>query len=859
MSSDVPSWPKGSGEMARRIREHDWAATPLGPIAAWPGLLKGSVETSLHSTLPTWIWWGFELIQIHNDAVPALVRDDRPPILGRPAPEAWAELWPCAGPAAERVLATGEAERIEDVVAPGRAGKIRLEVSCGALHDDHGRPLGLVFSAKETAGANLRGIFAAAPSPLLVLAPDRPRFTITDVNEAYLAATLRTRGEIVGQAIFDAFPDAPNDPDATGVDNLRASLERALESRRPDAMADQRYPIPRPEGGFEERWWDPVNAPVLDERGEVVALIHHVTDVTRRYAAEAALRESERRLTVAIEASGGGVYEQNVPATEGLHVSPRWCAILGYETLPVGPERFEEWLLEQIHPDDRKLRQTAYTAFIEGQEPRLEIEVRKRHASGRYLWARSYAQALERDEAGRVRRLSGMMLDVTQRRVAEKQIEHMAWHDALTSLANRQLFTERVDAAMARADEAGTRMGLVLMDLDNFKSVNDTLGHPVGDGLLQVVGRRLVKAIRVGDTAARLGGDEFAVVLSNVPAPADTEDFARRLCRTVVQPASVEGHAIDVAGSFGAATYPDDGNTVEDLLRHADLALYQAKTAPDDHVCAFYPALAETARRRALIEAELRKAIEHDEFVLHYQPQFDLESGQVRCVEALARWPFRDGMIAPDDFISIAEATGVIRPLGAWVLREACRQQVRWRADGLDVTMAVNVSPAEVESGELIVNLDRTLQETGIEPTRLELEITEGLLIDLSRPSVCSFLTACQERGVGLAIDDFGTGYSSLGYLSRLPISKVKIDRSFVSKVDQPGGDTMTETIVTMGHHLGKRVVAEGVETQAQLDHLKRIGCDDAQGFLLCEPAEADVVHQRICVRPGAEGQTRLA
>ena len=564
-----------------------------------------------------------------------------------------------------------------------------------------------------------------------------------------------------------------------------------------------------------------------------------IHEQTERARAEEALRASEQRLATAIEASGGGVYEQCIPAREGLHVTPQWCQVLGYESLPVGPADFERWLLEQIHPDDRELRKTAFDSFINGVVPRHEVEVRKRHASGRWIWVRQYAQAIERDEDGKVRRLSGMMIDVTQRKTAERQVEHLARHDTLTGLPNRALFTERLAAATARSDAVGSRTGLVLIDLDHFKHVNDTMGHPAGDALLQIISKRLTASIRTGDTAARLGGDEFAVVLPDMGQSADVDDLARRICRTVVQPASIEGKAIEVAASFGIATYPDDADSVSLLMRNADLALYEAKVSGSDHVVAFNTGLAEVAVRRARVEAELRKAIERNELVLHYQPQFDLDTGRVRSVEALLRWPWNGALFPPDEFIPIAEASGLIRGLGAWVIGEASQQAARWRAEGYELKVAINVSPAEANTQEFIANLDAALESAGVAGDALELEIPEGLLIDPKKPGVRAFLNACQARGIDLAIDDFGIGYSSLGYLGRLPIAKVKIDRSFVSKIGHPDDDALMEAIVTLGHRLGKRVVAEGVETSSQLEFLRALGCDDAQGYFQHEPVEA--------------------
>ncbi len=359
----------------------------------------------------------------------------------------------------------------------------------------------------------------------------------------------------------------------------------------------------------------------------------------------------------------------------------------------------------------------------------------------------------------------------------------------------------------------------------------------MGDALLRVVTDRIGSALRRGDTAARIGGDEFAVVLADLRAPGDVEMLSRRICRALIGPAAIEEHVVEVGASFGTVSYPEDGAEIGRLMRHADLALYQAKSNREKCIVAFHSGLAAAAVARAELGNDLRGAIARDELVLHYQPQIDLRTGRVATVEALVRWPRNGKLIPPGVFIPVAETSGAIRPLGIWVLVAACAEQARWRRDGHDLTVAINVSPAQVGDDDFLRVLDEATRAAGIGPEALEFEITEGLLIDTDEPSVTSFLEACRTRGIGLALDDFGIGYSSLGHLGRLPISKLKIDRSFVAKIGEPEGETLIEAMVDLGHRLGKRVVAEGVETAAQLEHLRGIGCDEAQGFFFSPPS----------------------
>ncbi len=561
-------------------------------------------------------------------------------------------------------------------------------------------------------------------------------------------------------------------------------------------------------------------------------------DQTERVRAETAVRSSERRLAVAIAASCGAVYEQTVPSSDDIYIGQELLDMFGYVTLPVPPEQIDLWVLEQIHPDDRAHLGTVRQAFMEGDNPRFEAEVRMRHADGRWLWVRSFAQAIERDRDGHVTRLSGMVIDITDRKLTESRVEHLAHHDSLTGIANRTSFMEHLAKAARYADIGASQAGLILIDLDYFKTVNDTHGHPAGDALLLVVTERLTGSIRSGDTVARLGGDEFAVVVPNAHSRDAVHDLADRLRNALVQPTMIGGVEIEVSASLGFAMYTGKGETVEDLMRHADLALYEAKAKGRSRVQGFCSKLEEVASHRIRTETALRRAIRNGELALYYQPQFNFQTGRIDCVEALVRWS-RDGkLIGPSEFIPVAEGSSLIRTLGAWVMREACRQQAEWRSQGVQVNIAVNVSASEAGAEDFIAHLDRTLAEFAVPSDTIELEITEGFLMDPESKPVQSFLTACRARGVRLAIDDFGMGYSSLSYLARLPISKIKIDRSFVMQIDQPG-EALIEAIVTLGRRLGKRVVAEGVETKAQMDFLRYLGCDDAQGFLLCRPGVA--------------------
>ena len=421
-----------------------------------------------------------------------------------------------------------------------------------------------------------------------------------------------------------------------------------------------------------------------------------------------------------------------------------------------------------------------------------------------------------RDAAGKVTGAVGAAIDITARKRAEDRIRHLAHHDELTGLPNRILIHQRLRQALTLARHGDAQVSLLLLDLDNFKDVNDTLGHPAGDRLLRAIGERLLATIRAGDTLGRLGGDEFAVIQPGLDGTDSAAASTQRLMDALTAPFLLDRQEVHIVASAGIALSPD-GMDADELIRCADLALYRAKHDGRGRFRIFEPAMDAEIRGRRRLEHELRQALEQGEFVLHYQPQLDLATERMNVVEALVRWHHPDrGLILPAEFIPRAEASGLIRPLGAWVLEEACRQARSWRDAGRALVVAVNVSPAQLRYGGLLQTIDGALQASGLEGRWLELELTESLLVEHAEDVTDRTLRGLAARGVRLAIDDFGTGYSSLAYLRRLPVQKIKIDRSFVRDIGaDPEDEAVVRAIVTLGHTLGLRVVAEGVETEA--------------------------------------------
>jgi diguanylate cyclase (GGDEF)-like protein/PAS domain S-box-containing protein len=431
--------------------------------------------------------------------------------------------------------------------------------------------------------------------------------------------------------------------------------------------------------------------------------------------------------------------------------------------------------------------------------------------------------------------------DVSAIRAMTEQIAHSAQHDFLTGLPNRLLLNDRLSQAIALASRHKYQVAVLFLDLDGFKHINDSLGHAVGDKLLQSIANRLTECIRAPDTVSRQGGDEFVVLLSEIEQPKDAALTARRLLEALAKSHSVDRRELHVTASIGVSVYPDDGLDAETLIKSADTAMYQAKENRHQSYQFFKPAMNVRAVERQSIEENLRRALEREEFEVHYQPKVNLLTGVISGAEALIRWnhPVR-GLVSPAQFIPVAEDCGLILPIGAWILREACRQAQAWVDAGLPaITMAVNVSAVQFQNENFVQDLFAILSETGLDPTLLELELTESALMKRAGLTA-SILQKVRSRGVQVSIDDFGTGYSSLSYLREFPLDSLKIDQSFIRQISaNPGETTIVTAMISMGQSLKLRVVAEGVETKEELAFLQAHNCDEAQGFYFSRPVPA--------------------
>ncbi|OHV97899.1 diguanylate phosphodiesterase [Janthinobacterium lividum] len=487
---------------------------------------------------------------------------------------------------------------------------------------------------------------------------------------------------------------------------------------------------------------------------------------------------------------------------------------------------------QNSHEQLDSLRQTlARRGYWQG-----EISVQRKSMESYPAWLVMNAV---RDLDGVTTHFIASSLDISERKASERQIEHMAHHDALTGLANRHVSKLRLAAAIAQARRSGEKVGVLFVDLDRFKHVNDALGHHVGDALLQSVSKRLLQLVREGDTVSRLGGDEFVVILNGIgDAEAIGALLDTRLIPAMRQPHQVEGSTLYVSCSVGVAIYPDHGDDMDTLMRHADAAMYQAKSGGRDNARMFTPQMQEQQLQQLHLESDLRHAIERQELVLYYQPRVDAQSSRLNGVESLIRWQHpQHGLIAPDSFIPAAEESGLIVSIGAWVIREACRQQLAWREAGAgDIAVSINLSAIQLKSGTLVATLREVLREFPVTPGQIEFELTESILMDNVDDTIAT-LHAIKALGFALSIDDFGTGYSSLNYLCRFPLDKLKIDMSFVQDIHgSPQNLAVTKTIIGLGHTLGLTVTAEGVESAADADVLRHAGCDELQGFYFARP-----------------------
>ncbi|MDO8612508.1 MAG: PAS domain S-box protein [Dehalococcoidia bacterium] len=585
--------------------------------------------------------------------------------------------------------------------------------------------------------------------------------------------------------------------------------------------------------------WVRTSSRLVYEGDRIAGLRAVLMDITDRKRMEEALRESETKFRTLAE---------TVAAAAFIFQGTRMCYVNSAAEAQTGYSREELLTMDfwdVIHPDFRDLVKKRGLARQRGEQVPARYEVKLLTKSGEERWVDFMAGTIEFEGQPAV---LGTAFDITDRKAAEETIRHLAYHDGLTGLPNRTLFEDRLTVTLAQGRRKRRLAAVMFLDLDRFKVVNDTVGHAMGDRLLQSVAERLKALVRDGDTVARVGGDEFTLLLPEVGRVKDAVEVAERILETLRQPWQVNGHEFHITTSIGIAMCPGDGEDAESLLRNADTAMYRAKDRGRDNYKLYAPAMNSKIAERLALENSLRHALERDEFVVHYQPQVNIETGRIVGVEALVRWQHPErGLVSPLEFIPVAEETGLIVPLGAWVLRTACAQNRAWQDAGLPpMRMAVNLSARQFQRRDLLDTVAGVLAETGLPPQYLQLEITEGAAmqdVDLT----LAILRELREAGVQISIDDFGTGHSSLSYLKRFPIDVVKIDQSFVQDLTvDPNDAAIASTIIVMAHALNLKVIAEGVETAEQLAFLRERDCDEMQGFLFSRPAPAPELDQML-------------
>jgi diguanylate cyclase (GGDEF)-like protein/PAS domain S-box-containing protein len=560
-----------------------------------------------------------------------------------------------------------------------------------------------------------------------------------------------------------------------------------------------------------------------------------VRDVTGRKAAEKALGEAEERYRTLVERIPAVTFVDRFKGAErSVYVSPQVEEMFGYAP--------EEWMAgrlwrERLHPEDRGRILASDERFEADGEP-VDQEYRLLAKDGSVVWVHEET-VLVRDEAGEPQFVQGIMSDVTQKKRSEERLHHLAFHDHLTGLPNRRLFVERLGHALQRTRRQGNRVAVLFMDLDGFKVINDSLGHEAGDLLLTVVAQRLGRCLRPEDTLARFGGDEFVVLIEDLDDAAEAVRVAERIAEELRRPFVLEGRQLYAAASIGVSLGHARTHGPEGLIREADTAMYRAK-AEGCNYCVFDPTMHERALGRLELENDLRRAIEQDEFVVHYQPIVRLDGGEVWGVEALVRWEHPErGLLDPDEFVPVAEESGLVVPMGEAVLEEACRRAVGWQREfplTPPLAMFVNLSGRQLRRHDLHEVVGRALTETGLPASSLGLDITETVYIGALDANTAA-LDRLKALGIRVSLDDFGSGYSSLSYLKRLPADILKIDRSFTRGLGLEAEDTaIVQTVVDLAHILGMEVVAEGVEVEEQETLLREMGCDFGQGFHFSRP-----------------------
>lgn len=616
-------------------------------------------------------------------------------------------------------------------------------------------------------------------------------------------------------------------------------LARALAGQAVDGMEL----LIAPEPGQPLQWLSITARPLRESFGTISGGVAVIRDVSAAKRAEIALRESEERYALAARGANDGLWDWNL-RTNTIYFSPRWKAMLGYSEDEIGTS-FNEWI-DRVHPDDRDRLEARLAAHCRRLISHFEHEYRIYHHDGAYRWMLCRGLAVW-TPTGEAVRMVGSQTEITDRKLIEQQLMHDALHDGLTGLPNRALFIDRLEHALSRAQRSPEhRFAVLFLDLDRFKVINDSLGHSAGDQLLITIAGLLQASLRPGDTVARLGGDEFTILLDDITDDTTAIQVAERIQSILADPIKLADQEAFTTASIGIVLSSPEYSSANDMIRDADTAMYHAKMSGKARAVTFDASMHEAAMSLLQLESDLRRAVERNELCVYYQPIVRLDSSTMIGLEALLRWqhPIR-GILAPSEFLMIAEETGIIVPIGWWVMREACLQMQRWHAEnpGMSaLSLNINLSEKQLIEPDAVARISAILEETGMPGARLKLEITEHTLL-AHNESTISKLHQIRELGIHLCIDDFGTGYSSLNYLQRFPINVLKIDRSFIQQLGRPGEQNeLVHTIISLANALNLQAVAEGTETIGQVEELRRLHCEFGQGWLFSKALDAEAI-----------------
>jgi diguanylate cyclase (GGDEF)-like protein/PAS domain S-box-containing protein len=648
---------------------------------------------------------------------------------------------------------------------------------------------------------------------------------ITLVNDRYAEITGYSRAELASMTVAQI---------VSPVDYEEAMAQRSTLLRGETRVTRSEKRIRHKDG--RTIWVSVSTSLVRGDKGEPRHFVSIVEGIAERKEVEAALYQSETQFRQLAENIPQMFWITDVKHRALVYLSPAFETITGrkVEEAKASPRV----LVAVVHPADRRRVQKARKHAAEGG---YDETFRLLHTDGSVRWVRDRGFPI-RDATGRVYRVAGIAEDITERKQAEQRMVHLAHYDALTNLPNRLLCQDRLKQSLAHSKRNNWSAAVMFVDLDRFKNVNDTLGHHVGDALLQQASERLSGCVRAGDTVGRFGGDEYLVIMSDLTGPADATIVAQKISNAFAQPFLLEGKQIYITASIGIALYPADSSDQDELVRNADTAMYYAKDRGRNNFQFYQASMSASAIYKLDLENDLRRALERGEYCLNYQPKASLITGEITGFEALLRWQHpQRGVVSPAQFIPLLEETGLITDVGDWVVREACRHIKSWRDAGVTpVPVAVNLAARQFQVNELGANIVAILEEFEIEPHLLELEITESSLMHNTMQAV-ETLKYLQAYGLRTSIDDFGTGYSSLAYLKRFPLHALKIDRTFVRDIGEDSDDTaISLALINMAHNLGLKVIAEGVETESQLEFLAAHGCDEMQGYYFAKPLTAE-------------------